>query len=243
MKKLFLLSAVVAATLSAPVMAQSQPTTAEVSLTDLLHQDQYLRSTNSLISYMLYWSPVRPAPGAPSSDARCGMVPMKTDFPVRSVGSYAECMAASFPELEVVDDVSDVLMPPRQTPKQGIVNLSCTKGNFTGEVEVSWGRQYHPILGPIFVMQTHRYRITKRNGQQGGNKANLNIGTRTNQHSGSWAGARSPDNLVQNGQWYPLNIRNQDTRVANYYFSEVEFVFDKTGKDPKCKTGTNWMRP
>lgn len=236
-----MLSIAVALTLSAPALAESEfngeaDTSAnEVSLTDLLHIEQHWISTLPAHGPDLYWSPDILPSTAPASAASCTLGAVPTTFPVRQSGSYAECVTASFPQVDVVDDVPDQMMPAAMA-RSGRSTLRCTKGNFTGELEVSWG-------GRPFVMRAHRYRITKRNGQQGGNKANINMFTRTNQHSGNWEVARSPDKMVQNGQWYNLDLQVTDYRAASYYFSEVEFVFDKSGTDPKCKTGTNWMSP
>lgn len=242
MKNTSTLAVMMAATLSVSASAQMLPAPPAISLTDLLHTEQELLKTLPL-GGELYWHPERLAASALPREARCSASPTMTEFPINRAGSYAECVAG-FPSVVIEDDVPDVSAAQQPRARSSRSRLySCTKGNFTGEVEISWGSQVDALGRRIFVMQTHRYRITKQNGQQGGNKANLNIGTRTNQHSGHWTMGRSPDNLVQNGQWYDLVVTSRDSRPAPAYFSDIEFVFDKSGTDPKCKTGDNYLYP
>lgn len=248
MKNVRMLTVALAATISASASAQMLPPVGsllpdmdELSLTDLLNEEQYQLGTLPL-NRPLYWSPARLAAGALPTEARCNVGPTVTAYPTLRVGSYAECVIANFPDVHVEDDVPDVKVPVQAGQVRGRKIYTCTKGNFRGEVEVSYGLETRPgYYGTQFAMRTHRYRIIKSNGQQGGNKANINIGARTNQHSGSWMTARSPDSMIQNGQWYDLNITSWREHTAPYYFSEIEFVFDKSGKDPKCKTNDNWI--
>lgn len=106
---------------------------------------------------------------------------------------------------------------------------TCSSGNFTGTVtgqSVAWGEN-------AWTVGTLQYRIVKRNGQQGGNKANINfrLGAAPSMSQATgWS--RSPDKMVQNGSWYQLHLLNE----GNYQqaMAEIEFVFDKSGSDPRC---------
>lgn len=250
MKNVCMLTVALAATLSASASAQMLPPIGsllpdmdELSLTDLLNEEQYQLGTLPL-NRPLYWSPARLAAGALPTEARCNVGPTVTGYPTSRVGSYAECVIANFPNVHVEDDVPDVKVPAKDGERSGRKIYTCSKGNFKGEVEVSYGLSSRPeFYGTYFFMRTHRYRITKSNDQGGGNKANINIGARDNQHSGSWSTAYSPDKMIQNGKWHDLDLTSWRTHTGKFYFSEIQFVFDKSGADPKCKTYDNWIPP
>ena len=79
------------------------------------------------------------------------------------------------------------------------------------------------------------YKITKLNGQSGGNKANLNMGHSKVPMLGWENQIKSNDDLKQDGQWHQLS------KILAKYFNgrdniEVgfEFIFDKSGADPSC---------
>ena len=252
MKKMLTLTltVAVAATMGSPAFAQFVPPIGdallppkpELSLTDLLNLEKELLNPIST-NKPLYWAPERLSNGAPWTEARCSVGPTVTAFPTVRQGTYAECMAASFPSVDIIDDVSDRYFEPRATGK-GPKIYTCKKGNFTGETELGYAREILSNGQTAFVMRTYGYRITKSNDQQGGNKANIKIRSRVNQHGGHWARGESPDSLVQNGNWYTdRGAESHDMRQAAHYFGQIEFVFDKSGADPKCKVEVNWMRP
>ncbi|MHC8286713.1 hypothetical protein ACYZUD_07730 [Pseudomonas sp. XS1P51] len=106
-------------------------------------------------------------------------------------------------------------------------SVSCTSGNFKGEAT---GHYYN--YGSSKSIYLKYYRITKSNDQQGGNKANVNLGAFNASGSGSKQ-VKSPDSMKQDGQWH-----SQDLSITYAPWSstqiQVEFVFDKSGSDPKC---------
>lgn len=109
--------------------------------------------------------------------------------------------------------------------------LSCTNGNFKGELkyiryEDSKEVAYHPT----------DYRITRSNGQSGGNKANINT-------AATWVDAsnkqrnvshNSPDSMKQDGQWHVTNGSLYTTNPGTYRAYSAKFIFDKSGSDPSC---------
>lgn len=120
---------------------------------------------------------------------------------------------------------------PRET---GGRTVKCEVANFRGEAEVSW-----EIRGDHLSTSVDSYRITRLNGQSGGNKANLNHRITGKDYSGwafedSWAS--SSDSMQQDGLWHTLGqTRNRDVSDDPTLFAQVEFVFDRTGPDPKCR--------
>ena len=102
------------------------------------------------------------------------------------------------------------------------LKFSCTAGNFKGEV---WGYVSQVPNSPTKVFHLSEYRITKYNGQSGGNKANINVST-------VGYSKNSPDSMIQDGTWRHLgyigNVRNYNGAL------NVQFVFDKSGSDPRC---------
>jgi len=93
--------------------------------------------------------------------------------------------------------------------------VTCEAGNFRGTVvgEITGYRpsRHIGVLG---------YRIEKLNGQQGGNKANVNLHANSDKKSG--------DDLIQDGGWH-------DIRLVEFAGpADVEIIFDKSGSDPRC---------
>lgn len=110
--------------------------------------------------------------------------------------------------------------------------LTCRVGNFIGVVEGTAGVIYN-----VKWVDTKRYKITRINGQKGGNKANVNLnaGKAPSFRRGNMA--NSPDRMIQDGNWHDLSTyrvlsAERSTKVETSY----EFVFDKSGRDPSCWT-------
>ena len=104
--------------------------------------------------------------------------------------------------------------------------LTVNKDNFRGEVTFSfwWANQ-----GGIFYCYSSQYRITRLNGQQGGNKANLHFSFDSLQ----WWGNDSPDAMWQDGAWHSYSRGGwigANGRARVY----AKFVFDKSGSDPSA---------
>lgn len=114
-----------------------------------------------------------------------------------------------------------------------VVTVSCENGNFKGEAQVTYSRGDISLFAGIY-----QYRITRSNGQSGGNKANINIeavGRYGNMDTSEKA--RSPDSMRQDGNWHSLDISAVATsQPGTMAYFEVEFVFDRSGSDPSCKT-------
>jgi len=106
--------------------------------------------------------------------------------------------------------------------------LSVTSGNFMGELTFQyWWSATH------FYFKTAQYRITRSNGQVGGNKANVNI--KIDNSAGSWYN-ESPDALWQDGAWHSY-WRETELRVWDKWATVyVTFIFDKSGDDPRGTT-------
>jgi len=111
-------------------------------------------------------------------------------------------------------------------------SLSCSKDNFTGEVRGHY-YNYGSNGRSVYVDQ---YKITKRNGQSGGNKANVNT-TIADANGGGSKSFKSPDSMKQDGQWHDLGDFWHSPWTATQV--RVEFVFDKSGKDPRCEGWAN----
>lgn len=115
----------------------------------------------------------------------------------------------------------------------------CSNGNFLGQVA------YNKIVtNDATFFKVYNYKITRKNGQKGGNKANINISASAIMNNGSRAGKtyRSPDNRKQDNQWRSMDaqfaIAGRPQNIRSFTL-DVEFVFDKKGKDPKCKINTD----
>ena len=107
------------------------------------------------------------------------------------------------------------------------IRLSCSAGNFRGEV-TGYVKYSNQDSSKYFIIE--KYRITKLNGQKGGNKANIN--TTTERYS-----KKSPDSMNQNGEWHDLH-HNGFVNSYNVPLT-VEFIFDKSGSDPRCTDTLN----
>ena len=113
--------------------------------------------------------------------------------------------------------------------------LSCNNGNFSGRA-----LGIYTIDPNTRAISAHiqKYIITRHGTQSGGNKANLNMGM---SHSSNTTGMSvySADNLKQDNYWREVSLSRWLPQVPGYPISVgIEFVFDKSGKDPKCKAST-----
>lgn len=91
----------------------------------------------------------------------------------------------------------------------------------------------HTVTSPQgSYFQVEKYKITRFNGQSGGNKANLNI--YMGHPSDLSFAAFSPDSLRQDGQWHNLNLRVNFP--GNATAVKFKFIFDKSGSDPSCES-------
>lgn len=108
---------------------------------------------------------------------------------------------------------------------------SCSVGNFQGFVDGEYG-----ITATGRYIQTARYKIVRKNGQQGGNKANLNLHLNLKGSTRPYDKLKSPDSLIQDGQWHTL-VLGRNTRVREALEFKYEFIFDKSGIDPSCGFG------
>lgn len=111
--------------------------------------------------------------------------------------------------------------------------LTCRVGNFIGVVEGAAGNNYY--IGKW--VDTKRYKITRINGQKGGNKANVNLNAGKAPSFSRDNVVYSPNRMIQDGNWHDLRLSrmyfaDRNTRSATSY----EFIFDKSGRDPSCWT-------
>ena len=245
-KKTVPLSISLAVALALPTLVQAQvsnPALPTITYTEMLDAELAWQATQQsapgqppLIgggAPTMFWTPT-------SIPFTCTAVPFQTPFLAIS-GGYAMCVTASFPQANYVDDLPDyesITAKPGRPEARLTRVAKCTKGNFTGELEYTWGGR-NP-----FRVSAARYRITKKNGQQGGNKANINIWVGTRQHEGGprgWNKAKSSDSMIQNGTWYDLDMHGWHWEQQRFYFAKFEFIFDKSGADPRCTTQDNWL--
>jgi len=99
--------------------------------------------------------------------------------------------------------------------------LSGSNGNYKGELTFQ-----HRYVDGRLQFKTTKYRITRSNGQSGGNKANINI--LIDNSAGQWS-SFSPDSMWQDGQWYVYE-RNTDMRIWDKWATVyILFIFDKPG--------------
>lgn len=146
-----------------------------------------------------------------------------------------------------------------QTATSVKLTQSCTTGNFTGEADVT--TTFTPNGdGNNWTTTVDRYRITRLNGQSGGNKANVNLDFYLERGGVGWELGKtvpSADAMIQDGAWHNLGtsgtIQNVPLELQALYnpgyavlsgFVSVRFIFDKSGSDPSCvatKT-TDWGR-
>jgi hypothetical protein len=107
--------------------------------------------------------------------------------------------------------------------------LTVNKDNFRGEVTLSY---FWDNGGQRFNFQTSQYRITRLNGQGGGNKANLNLWV---YGQNTWYNA-SPDALWQDNDWHSYNRGGSITPSSGKAGITAQFIFDKSGNDPSGYT-------
>ena len=87
-----------------------------------------------------------------------------------------------------------------------------------------------------------KYKIFKFKNQSGGNKANLNMGMSHSSTSTAMT-VYSADNLKQDDYWREVSLSKSMIWVPGYPMSfGIEFVFDKSGIDPKCKASRQVMK-
>lgn len=110
-------------------------------------------------------------------------------------------------------------------------SASCSSGNFTGEY-----KGHYFDYGSSKSVYVKQYKITKRNGQSGGNKANVNTTIANYMGSGSKT-FKSPDSMKQDGNWHDLNVSYHAPWASTQVL--VEFIFDKSGSDPRCDARAN----
>ena len=82
-----------------------------------------------------------------------------------------------------------------------------------------------------------KYKIFRFDNKSAGNKANLNMGM-SHSNTTTAMSVYSADNLRQDDTWRSVSLSRWLHQVPGYPVSVsvgVEFVFDKSGKDPKCK--------
>lgn len=121
----------------------------------------------------------------------------------------------------------------------------CAKGNFLGEIQVKYAFE-HKNGVKIFHVHQQKYRITRANNQKGGNKANINFQTGTQDARGnkSYANSQySPDAMKQDGIWHDLKMSpvSMPTDAGGRGWSTVEFIFDTSGTDPKCSETVSYF--
>lgn len=115
-----------------------------------------------------------------------------------------------------------------QTKPEAKFTVSCGAGNFIGYAEGVLGATRYSEY-----VRIDRYRIVKLNGQQGGNKANVNLTSIGK--DGSKGEEKSADRMNQDGQWH--NLKTGTSHIyPGLQSAHVEFIFDKSGSDPRCKT-------
>jgi hypothetical protein len=104
--------------------------------------------------------------------------------------------------------------------------ISCTSGNFEGRARVTIE---HGSLSS--TARVDQYQIFRRNGQGGGNKANVDLRIQNSAATSPWS--FSPDSMKQDGGIYPVSLFAAVPK-AGAATASVEFVFDKSGSDPRC---------
>ena len=109
--------------------------------------------------------------------------------------------------------------------------LTCSSGNFKGEISY---RKTVDTNKTTFT--TRAYRITKSNGQRGGNKANINVSTNYRLYNvihGEQT-KNSPDSMKQDGNWHSYIRDVSIPKPSSRNRFSVKFIFDKSGSDPSC---------
>lgn len=97
----------------------------------------------------------------------------------------------------------------------------------------------------MYRVATSRYRITKKNGQQGGIKANINLTVGSHLTTGpyAWNKLSSPDRMLKNSQWQPFQMYGFYTQHHSMLTAQNEFIFDTAGADPRYTTMDYFTRP
>lgn len=115
------------------------------------------------------------------------------------------------------------------------INLYCSNGNFEGEAVVNYAN--------IGYLSGKSYKIEKSNNQQGGNKANINLKVLDANTGHQYLELKSPDNRLQNNTWQSLDLEGPVPKDRPLVLV-AQFIFDKTGADPKCESraslNTSW---
>lgn len=109
-----------------------------------------------------------------------------------------------------------------------VFSVSCSVDGFTGEARFNWA-----ISDGLYTVTLNRYRITRPHGKAVGNNANVNFNT--SNMTMNRAKAFSADNLIQDGEWHPLDLSASVIWKESAKMREhVAFVFDRPGIDPRC---------
>lgn len=109
---------------------------------------------------------------------------------------------------------------------------SCSKGNFTGSVKYTYKWSVSDKIGRWNIKEYKIY-ASKDSGRS---KANVN--TFISQDYGKDSTSiKSSDSMKQDNSWRSLNhsANIRFAHMASFTYADVEFVFDKSGSDPKCK--------
>ncbi|MGK9148432.1 hypothetical protein KXS11_12470 [Plantibacter flavus] len=109
--------------------------------------------------------------------------------------------------------------------------ISCSTGNFNGQAKVVLDSRPEGVWVTV-----KEYKITRQNGQSGGNKANVNVAVRSGAYETGWF--KSADSMIQDGRWHS---GGPTAGLSNYNGVEVgyvQFIFDKSGSDPRCTAST-----
>lgn len=124
----------------------------------------------------------------------------------------------------------------------GSEHVTCSAGNFKGEANISWASD-----GSRTRVEIQSYRITRLNGQAGGDKANINISAESYWENWlmwdyRWDTHYSPDRMIQDGRWHTYGaglVANSHPMLGPLRTpTNIEFIFDKSGSDPRCTTST-----
>lgn len=134
---------------------------------------------------------------------------------------WVACLAAACIQLSVPSVQAE--------PRTSDWSASCSNGDFKGTV----GGTYWSDSARNTVVQTSWYKITRSNGQGGGNKANLNTKLQDLNSGLSYDGAKSGDNLMQDDVQHDISLENMSLSSPRVLVQH-QFVFDKSGSDPKC---------
>ncbi|WP_321837382.1 hypothetical protein [Pseudomonas kulmbachensis] len=116
-------------------------------------------------------------------------------------------------------------------------SLTCKSGNFVGVAQGKVGNHFQ--TGKWAHVTS--YKITRLNGQSGGNKANVNLYASPAPNFGrSEHRDPSKDSMIQDGKLHNVLLKRSNMGLVSSKKGElyVEFVFDKSGPDPRCATSS-----